>query len=442
MRLIELMLPAEKRHAVVEVLEDEGIDYILTEEASSHPPDVALSFPLPTPAVEPVLDRIRGVGLDEDAYTVIVKSETVISERFEALEERYGNHTYSRDRIGRDELLARARDMTPTFSTYLLLLVTSAVVATAGLLVDSPAVVVGSMVIAPLLGPAIGASVGSVLDEPDLFRRGVWFQAVGLISGVVAATMFAAIAQVANLVPPGINLLEIAEIRGRIRPDFLSLTVALGAGIAGAWSLATGTSAVIVGVMIAAALVPPLAVIGIGIAFGLPRIAISAGVLVLINVLTINLTSLGVLWYKGYQPANWVQLESASQSTKQRMALLGVGIILLSSFLGVVTYDTYRTATFENEATDEITEIVESSYGNLELINVETEYRDPLPFQQPRRIVVTVGIPPGADPPPLANTLERRTNTYIFPALDLPGFEPLVTGKQVDVEVRYLQRQS
>lgn len=442
MRLIELMLPAEKRSAVVDILEDEDIDYVLTEETSPHPPDVAISFPLPTPAVEPVLDRIRSVGLDEDTYTVIVDAETVITERFRAREKAYGNDAYSRDRISRDELLARAWNMTPKFSTYLLLLVVSAVVATAGLLVNSPAVVVGSMVIAPLLGPAIGASVGSVLDEPDLFRRGIRFQAVGLVLGVVAATVFAVIAQMAAFVPPGIDILEIAEIRGRIRPDFLSLMVALGAGIVGAWSLATGTSAVIVGVMIAAALVPPLAVIGIGIAFGLPRIAISAAVLVLVNVLTINLTALGVLWYKGYRPENWFQLESASRATKQRMALLGVGIIVLSSFLGVVTYDTYRTATFENEVTDDITHTMGSTYSDLELIDVQVQYRDPLPFQQPQQIIVTVGIPPGIDPPPLADALEQRADVSIPPALDAPQFEPLVPGEQVDVEVRYVQQQS
>src|SRR5699024_4886423 len=112
-------------------------------------------------------------------------------------------------------------------------------------------------------------------------------------------------------------------------------------------------------------------------------IAISAAVLVLVNVFTINLTALFVLWYKGYRPENWVQLESASQATKQRMALLAVGIVLLSSFLGVVTYDTYRTATFENGATDQITDIVESSYETVEFIDVQVKYRDPLPFQQP-----------------------------------------------------------
>ncbi|MFC6763841.1 TIGR00341 family protein [Natrinema soli] len=442
MRIVEIMFPAKKRDAIVEVLEDENIDYVLVEEASHRPPDMIISFPLPTPAIEPVLDRLRSTGLKEDTYTVVVKAETVVSHQFEELEERYGHRRRTRDRIGRDELLARAREMMPAFSTYILLLVLSTVVATAGLLVNSPAVVVGSMVIAPLLGPAIGSSVASVLDESELFRRGVKYQAVGLIVAVIAAVIFASIAQATSLLPPGIDILGIDEIQGRIRPDFLSLVVALGAGIAGAWSLATGASTVVVGVMIAAALVPPLAVIGIGIAFGLPRIALSASVLVLVNIFTINLTALGVLWYQGYQPEEWFQIESATRATKQRVIYLVIGIVILSSFLTVVTYDSYRTAMFETQATEDVSALIDTSYEDLDLIDVEVQYTDPLPFQQPERIIVTVGISPDTDPPPLAQTLEEQANVYIPPAFDLPGMGPVVEGKQVDVEVEYVQRQS
>jgi uncharacterized hydrophobic protein (TIGR00341 family) len=441
MRLVEIMISAGKREAVLDILEDEGIDYVLTEEASPRSPDTAISFPLPTPAVEPVLERIRAVGMDESSYTVIVRAETVISERFDELEEQYGKQTRSRDRIGREELLAQAKDMTPTFTTYLLLIVISAVVATAGLLVDSSSVVVGSMVIAPLLGPAVGSSVGSVLGDPDLFRRGVTYQAVGLVVGVIAAAGFALFVKTTGLVPPGIDILSISEIQGRVRPDFLSLAVALGAGIAGAWSLASGAAAVIVGVMIAAALVPPLGVVGIGLAFNLPMIALSAAVLVLVNVFTINVTALGVLWYKGYRPESWFQSAAATRATKQRIGLLIAAIVVLSTFLGVVTYDTYRTATFESEATNDIDAVAASSYPSLEVIDTQVEYQDPLPFQQPQRIVVTVGIPPGQNPPPLAAALERRANVFI-PAFGLPGVGTIVPGKQVNVEVRYIQRQS
>ena len=211
MRLVEILIPKQKRDAVEAVLDDEGIDYTLIQEKSRDEPSVVITFPLPTPAVESVLDDLRETGIDEDSYTVIVEAETVVSERFDDLEQRYAQNT---PRISLEEMQARAKDLTPRFSTYLVMTIMSVVVATAGLLLDSPAVVVGSMVIAPLIGPALGASVGTVINDRALFRRGIKLQAIGLGVGVITAAIFAIIVRTTGLVPPMIDLLAVSEIEG------------------------------------------------------------------------------------------------------------------------------------------------------------------------------------------------------------------------------------
>ena len=131
MRLVEILIPKSKRDAVEGALEDEGIDYTLIQEESRDEPSVVITFPLPMDAVESVLDDIRDTGIDEDSYTVIVEAETVISEQFDELEQQYGQNT---PRISREELQAQAKDLTPSFSTYLVMTVMSVIVATAGLL--------------------------------------------------------------------------------------------------------------------------------------------------------------------------------------------------------------------------------------------------------------------------------------------------------------------
>lgn len=436
MRLVQILVSRDKRDEVLAVLEEVGVDYVLTGDASTRTSSVAVSFALPVVAVEPVLDRVRDAGIDDDAYTVVLEAETVISERYEALERRYADNA---PRIAREELQARAEDLTPRFATYLLMTVLSTVVATAGLLLDSPAVIVGSMVIAPLIGPALGASVGSILDDHELFRRGVRLQAVGLGAAVASATAFALIARFGGLVSPNIDLLTISEVRGRLTPDFLSLVIALGAGVAGAWSLAAGTSTVLVGVMIAAALVPPLGVVGIGVAWGLPAVAAAAGVLVLVNVIVINATALAVLWYKGYRPLNWLQRDDARIATLKRGVLLVGVILVLSSFLGVVTYDTYRIGSYEAEVNADIEDVLDSpSYADLTLIDVQIEYADPVPPQQPERVIVTIGHPIGDDPPRIATLLEARDSMQADSALHLPG-GPLVEASRAQVEVRYVE---
>ena len=159
------MIPAGKRAAVVRALDDEGVDYVVTDETSGREYTAVATFPLPTAAVEPVLDRLREAGIDESTYTVIVAAETVISRRFEALEEEYEEDAErGGDRISREELQAKADDLASGLWTYVLMTVISAVIATAGLQPDSPATVVGSMVIAPLIGPAMSAAIGRCVD--------------------------------------------------------------------------------------------------------------------------------------------------------------------------------------------------------------------------------------------------------------------------------------
>ena len=166
--------------------------------------------------------------------------------------------------------------------------VSSAIVATVGLLLDSPAIVVGSMVIAPLIGSALAASVGTVTDEPKLFSVGVRYQVLGLGAAIIAATVVAWLLQALVIVLPCIEIADVDELHARMAPDVLTLPVAIGAGIAGVLSLSTGISVALVGVMIAAALIPSAAAAGIAIAWGLPSAAIGSMVLVLINLLSVN----------------------------------------------------------------------------------------------------------------------------------------------------------
>jgi len=140
--------------------------------------------------------------------------------------------------------------------------VISAVIATAGLLLNSPATVVGSMVIAPLIGPAMSAAVGTVVDDEEMFRRGVRMQVLGVAVAIAAATLFAFALRWLALVPPGLDPLDLAEVSERLAPNVLVLVVAIGAGLAGIISLMTGVSAALVGVMIAVALIPPAAAVG------------------------------------------------------------------------------------------------------------------------------------------------------------------------------------
>jgi uncharacterized hydrophobic protein (TIGR00341 family) len=426
------MVPPGKQRAVLDALDAEGVDYALTDETSNREYAALVSFPLPKEAVEPVLERLREAGLERDAYTVVVQAETVVSDRFEALAEEYQADTNG-ERIAREELSARARDLAPELTTFLGMTTISAVVATAGLLLDSPAVVVGSMVIAPLIGPAMATGAGTVLGDDDLFRRGAILQATGGVLAVAAAAAFAGLVRVTGVVPLSpAEVLAIGEVNERLAPDVLSVAVALGAGVAGALSLSSGVSTALVGVMIAAALVPPTAVVGIGIAFGRPESVAGAAVLVLVNFLSINVAALATLWQVGYRPAGLFSLRDARTTTVRRLGILLVGLVILSGFLGAITFASYQTAQFEDQGERAVAEIVAEQSGELTVIAMTVEYEG-FPVRQPQAVTVTVGHPPDATPPPLAAPMSERLNALWTGPFPTDGID-----SEVSVQVRYV----
>ncbi|MEZ6318181.1 MAG: DUF389 domain-containing protein [Phycisphaerales bacterium] len=97
-------------------------------------------------------------------------------------------------RVAREELeedLARGGSTTPLFVAMVVL---SSIVACAGLVKDSPAVIIGAMVIAPLLGPNMALALGTTLGDVRLIKRSVRTNVVGIVvalafSGVLGAVM-------------------------------------------------------------------------------------------------------------------------------------------------------------------------------------------------------------------------------------------------------------
>jgi uncharacterized hydrophobic protein (TIGR00271 family) len=304
--------------------------------------------------------------------------------------------------------------------------VISSVVATAGLLLDSAATVVGSMVIAPLIGPALAASVGTVVDDHELFVRGVRLQLGGMVVAVGSAALFAAALRFGNLIPPGLDPLTIGEVRERLAPNILVLAIALGSGVAGILSLMTGVSVALVGVMIAVALIPPAAAMGIGIAYGIPSLTVGAGVFVLVNVLSINLAALLVLWYSGYRPEDWFRVPEVRSAVMKRIVVLAVSILLLSVFLGGITYDSYTTSLEEQRVEDAVTDVLsEPAYERIQIEETTISHTDGIILSDVDHVEVRISVPADQPLPPVAEPIQNAV-------VDALGYE-------VSVEVQFVQ---
>ncbi|WP_255190589.1 TIGR00341 family protein [Natronobeatus ordinarius] len=425
MRYLEIAVPDGRRRAVLDILEEEGIDYVVSDETSGRGYAAVVRFPLPTRAVEPTLDRLHRAGIGDEARVIVIDAETVLSNRFETLLDQYSHGGTKGERTSRQVLRTKADELTPTFPIYVAMLLISAIVATAGLLADSPAVVIGAMVIAPLIGPALAANVGIVTGDRGLQSTGFRYQAVGLAVVVAASIGLATLARLAGLEPAGVDIVVVAELQERVSPNVFSLAVALGAGVAGILSLTRGFSEAIVGVMIAAALIPPAAAVGITVAWGMYGAAVGAGALVAVNVFSINFAALVTLWAAGYRPQGLFEVSPTRRPTYAYAAIFGVALVVLAAPLVGVTALDFQATQLSSTATAEAEAALEEPrYDGLELESVEVTLDDDYPLRSIDQVVVTVS----GDDPGVVPELADRIHDELTATADDP----------VTVEVRFV----
>ncbi|MDP2214505.1 DUF389 domain-containing protein [Phenylobacterium sp.] len=176
---------------------------------------------------------------------------------------------------------------------YFALLFCSCGIAALGLLQSSAAVVIGAMLISPLMGPIMGMGMGVARLDARAFERAAVALALGAAVSVAASALIVWASPLKDVTP---------EILARTRPTLLDLVVAILSGFVGAYVLITKRPGVVAGVAIATALMPPLAVVGYGLATGAWNMAGGALLLFLTNVVAILGAVFAVARRYGFQP--------------------------------------------------------------------------------------------------------------------------------------------
>ncbi|WP_353827098.1 TIGR00341 family protein [Agromyces sp. SYSU T0242] len=201
-------------------------------------------------------------------------------------------------------------------SGFIIMLILSGVIATAGVLLDSTATVIGAMIIAPLGTPILGIAVGIVTGRARLVLSSVLW-----VSGAVAAVIL--IGALFSLgVPNSANLNANSQIAGRTSPQLMDLVAALATGVAGAFAMSRkDLSAVLPGVAIAISLVPPLAVVGVTLGQGDFDGAVGAFLLFFSNVVALIIAGAIVFTLAGYAR------DALSQRSRRRRAYAIIAVL-------------------------------------------------------------------------------------------------------------------
>ena len=201
-------------------------------------------------------------------------------------------------------------------------------IASLGLIQDSAAVVIGGMLVAPLMMPMIGAGLALAKGDTRLIMTAAKAVALGFLLALLTGFTCGLVAR--NLV--GASVTQELVSRGDISP--LDLLVALLSGLAASYAIAKPRlSAVLPGVAIAAALVPPIATVGISISFDEYLNAQRAAVLFGTNLAAIVLGSAGVYWCMGYRDTD--------QGRIPKWTAFGVVVLVISCLGLTVPLTTY-----------------------------------------------------------------------------------------------------
>lgn len=200
---------------------------------------------------------------------------------------------------------------------YLAMNLAAALIAAFGLIENSPAVIIGAMLIAMLYGPIIGIALGLAEANLHLLRRALLAEIVGA-AVVLAAGLLIGISSR--------DLIIGSEILSRTSPNLVDLLIALVGGLAGGFTfVSTGLSGVVVGVAIATALVPPLTACGILLARHLPSAAVGAFLLFLANFTAIAFGAMIVFLLSGHRPA---PADGAKKVLTPRLVCLALVVVL------------------------------------------------------------------------------------------------------------------
>ncbi|MFW6375706.1 MAG: TIGR00341 family protein [Thermoplasmatota archaeon] len=332
LRLIEMIIPEDKKDESCELLED---DEKALEFWYENVPEgkVVVKILVDAEKSQTVIDKLKDKFGNYDTFRLLLfHVEASIPDQFEDKEEKKkGKKVKKEDEgketkgVSREEIYADVKDQSSITSVYLLLIVLSSIVAAIGVVRNDVAVIVGAMVIAPMLGPNIALSLATTLADSDLAKKAIKTSAVGIFLSLIVSIGLGIILTVDP---------SSAQLASRTEVGLIHVALALASGSAGALAYTKGLSSALIGVMVALALVPALA--GSGLLIGSGQIILGLKVLLLfmINFICINLSGVLTFIVQGFEPSTWWEADKAKRLSIKAVAIwISLLIILILGIL-------------------------------------------------------------------------------------------------------------
>jgi uncharacterized hydrophobic protein (TIGR00341 family) len=318
MKIIEVITHREKINAVENIGKEHGaIDQWFVGSLDKEDRQV-MRLLVDANHRQAIMDALQNtLGDGESTRIVVLPVEATLP--YSEVEDQENEKTGAAG-ITREELYQGISKNAELNSNFLLLVFLSTIVAAIGLIENNVAVVIGAMVIAPLLGPNIALALAAALGDKPL----MW---TALKTNLAGLGLAFSLSLILGLVLP--MDLSSQELISRTYVGIDSVVLALASGAAAVLSLTTGLSSVLVGVMVAVALLPPTASVGLMLGSGQMDLALGAALLLAVNIVCVNLAAKVVFLVRGVKPRTWLEKRKAKQSMTIYMIIWIISLLVL-----------------------------------------------------------------------------------------------------------------
>lgn len=291
---LRVISPADRTDGVVELLGAEpGVTHLtLQRGAALEPAGDVVEADLARECTDHVLSELSRRGIDRDGGMTLDAIDTTLS--MAANRASAAAPGEASDAVIWEELIARTGEESKLNATFLAFLTLACLIATVGVVTNSPVTVVGAMVVGPEFGPLAGIAVNLVRRRYDLARRSSAAIVLGFPAAMLATAAGALLAEAAGLIT--IDTLAQAD-----QVDFIyqvgpfSLVVAVLAGAAGMLSLVSAKSAALVGVFISVTTVPAAGYAVVAATLGQWELALESSAQLVVNLVGIVASAVAVL---------------------------------------------------------------------------------------------------------------------------------------------------
>ncbi len=359
-------------------------------------------------------------GEDAVAVGVLRARKRLVSRLVETLEGWFSRRLPQLARDERVALFETLQSRSRWDVDFLLLMALSTAIAALGLIQSSAAVVIGAMLVAPLMTPLLSAGLALVQGNSPLLRTASRSLTLGFLTAVGIGFVLGLIAPMPALTP---------ELLARGAPTLLDLGVAFLSGLAAAYASGRpALSAALPGVAIAAALVPPIATVGVSLAHGAGRNALGAALLFSTNVVAIVLGAAVCLYALGVRSGPrgsrvplWVRRVVLALLFAVALLAIPLTSVLVSSLQSKVEAP-FAVLQLESALQQRLTE-----WPGVEFESLRVVQRAPMTLE----IRVAAAAPPG---PELARELAETASLVLENPVRIRLVETLVVyGEAADV---------